>query len=158
MIKKSAFSRIFLFLSPKTPSPTIKILSRKFSCTFLINTSLYPKRSGPYKEIFTRDEEKDGGTGFHNKTVRSKKGEMHGFEQSIHITLPPLSTLYFSVPAPKKAAAPKKTAAPKAKAAAAKTKTAAAKTKASAAKKEPAAKAAPKKRAMKKAAGDATEK
>ena len=114
--------------------------------------------TGSYKEIFTSDEEKYGGTGFHNKTVRSKKGEMHGFEQSIHITLPPLSTLYFSVPAPKKPAAPKKTAAPKTKAAAAKTKTAAAKTKASAAKKEPAAKAAPKKRAVKKAAGDATEK
>ena len=123
-----------------------------------VNYALGVPAAGSYKEIFTSDEEKYGGTGFHNKTVRSKKGEMHGFEQSIHITLPPLSTLYFSVPAPKKAAAPKKTAAPKAKATAAKTKTAAAKTKASAAKKESAAKAAPKKRAVKKAAGDATEK
>ena len=123
-----------------------------------VNYALGVPAAGSYKEIFTSDEEKYGGTGFHNKTVRSKKGEMHGFEQSIHITLPPLSTLYFSVPAPQKAAAPKKTAAPKAKAAAAKTKTAAAKTKTSAAKKEPAAKAAPKKRAVKKAAGDASKK
>ena len=123
-----------------------------------VNYALGVPAAGSYKEIFTSNEEKYGGTGFHNKTVRSKKGEMHGFEQSIYITLPPLSTLYFSVPAPKKAAAPKKTAAPKAKAAAAKTKTAAAKTKASAAKKEPAAKAAPKKRAVKKAARDASKK
>ena len=63
-----------------------------------------------------------------------------------------------TAPAPKAEEKTVPAAAPKAKAAAAKTKTAAAKTKASAAKKESAAQAAPKKRAVKKAAGDATEK
>ena len=29
---------------------------------------------------------------------------MHGFEQHVSLTLPPLSTLYFSVPAPRKKA------------------------------------------------------
>ena len=37
-----------------------------------------------------------------NGTVRSKKGAMHGFDQHVSLTLPPLSTLYFSVPAPRK--------------------------------------------------------
>lgn len=57
--------------------------------------------AGYYKEIFTSEDQKYGGSGYHNKTVRTRKGEMHGFKQSIHITLPPLSTMYFSVPAEK---------------------------------------------------------
>ena len=41
-----------------------------------------------------------GGAGtVHNKAVRSKKKPLHGFEQSITITLPPMSVLYFEVPA-----------------------------------------------------------
>ena len=62
----------------------------------------------------------------HNKAVRTHKKPMHGFEQSITITLPPMSTLYFEVPTKRtrKAAADKidkagkKTAAKKAKTAA----------------------------------------
>ena len=53
-----------------------------------------------------------GGSGaVHNKPVRTHKKPMHGFEQSITITLPPMSTLYFEVPTKRTA----KTAADKAK-------------------------------------------
>ena len=38
----------------------------------------------------------------HNAPVRSVKGAMHGFDQHIKIDLPPLSTIYFSVPMPRK--------------------------------------------------------
>ena len=34
----------------------------------------------------------------HNKPVRTHKKPQHGFEQSITVTLPPMSTLYFEVP------------------------------------------------------------
>ena len=47
-----------------------------------------------------------------NGTVRSKKGEMHGFEQHVSLTLPPLSTMYFQVPAARKPRAQKEEAAP----------------------------------------------
>ena len=46
--------------------------------------------SGTYKEILNSDDEAFGGSGsVHNKAVRSKKKPLHGFEQSITITLPP---------------------------------------------------------------------
>ena len=57
--------------------------------------------SGSYKEILSSDEARFGVSGFHNRAARSKKGEMHGFDQHITLTLPPLSTLYFQVPQPK---------------------------------------------------------
>ena len=57
---------------------------------------------GSYKEILNSDDPKYGGSGVTNGTVRSKKGEMHGFEQHISLTLPPLSTMYFQVPAARK--------------------------------------------------------
>ena len=57
---------------------------------------------GSYKEILNSDDPKYGGSGVTNGTVRSKKGEMHGFEQHVSLTLPPLSTLYFQVPAARK--------------------------------------------------------
>ncbi len=63
--------------------------------------------AGSYKEVLNSDDVKYGGTGVTNGTVRSKKGAMHGFEQHITLTLPPLSTLYFSVPAPRKKPAKK---------------------------------------------------
>ena len=81
--------------------------------------------SGTYKEILNSDDAAFGGSGqYHNKSVRSKKVPMHGFDQSITLTLPPLSTIYFEVPAPRaprsakttktaKAAAEKGTAAKK---------------------------------------------
>ena len=86
--------------------------------------------SGTYKELLNSDDAAFGGSGaVHNKAQRSKKKPMHGFEQSITLTLPPMSTLYFEVPV-KRAAKPKAEA-EKAKPAAAKktaktTKTAAA--------------------------------
>ena len=58
--------------------------------------------SGNYKEIMNSDDEKYGGTGLTNGTVHSKAVPMHGLDQSITVTLPPLSTLYFAVPSPRK--------------------------------------------------------
>ena len=68
--------------------------------------------AGTYKEVLNSDDEAFGGSGaVHNKPVRTHKKPMHGFEQSITITLPPMSTLYFEVPTKRTA----KTAADKAK-------------------------------------------
>ena len=64
---------------------------------------------GSYKEILNSDDKKYGGSGVTNGTVKAEKGEMHGFEQHISLTLPPLSTVYFQVPAARKPRA-KKTA------------------------------------------------
>ena len=56
--------------------------------------------AGTYKEVLNSDDEAFGGSGaVHNKSVRTHKKPLHGFEQSITITLPPMSTLYFEVPA-----------------------------------------------------------
>ena len=66
--------------------------------------------AGAYKEVLNSDDEEFGGSGaVHNKSVRTHKKPLHGFEQSITITLPPMSTLYFEVPAKRtrKAAADK---------------------------------------------------
>ena len=57
--------------------------------------------------ILNSDDPKYGGSGVTNGTVRSKKGEKHGFEQYVSLTLPPLSTLYFQVPAARKPRAKK---------------------------------------------------
>lgn len=85
--------------------------------------------SGTYKELLNSDDAAFGGSGaVHNKAQRSKKKPMHGFEQSITLTLPPMSTLYFEVPV-KRAAKPKaeaEKAKPAAKKTAKTTKTAAA--------------------------------
>ena len=55
--------------------------------------------AGTYKEILNSDDEEFGGSGaVHNKSVRTQKKPLHGFDQSITITLPPMSTLYFEVP------------------------------------------------------------
>ena len=97
--------------------------------------------AGSYKEILNSDDAAFGGSGLHhNKSVRSKKVPMHGFDQSITLTLPPLSTLYFEVPAAR-AAKPKtsKAAAEKGAAKTAK-KPAAKKTEKAAGEKKPAAK------------------
>jgi len=73
--------------------------------------------AGWYQEILNSDDVKYGGTGVHNKKMRSKKGKMHGMENTLTLTIPPLSTIYFEVPQPaekkpKKPAA-QKTAQPK---------------------------------------------
>ena len=84
--------------------------------------------AGTYKEVLSSDDTKYGGAGITNGSLRSKKGARHGFEQYISVTLPPLSTVYFSVPAPRKkpekkpAAAAEKKPAAKAKKPAAKAK------------------------------------
>ena len=62
---------------------------------------------GSYKEILTSDDKKYGGSGVTNGTVKAEKGEMHGFEQHISLTLPPLSTVYLQVPAARKPCAKK---------------------------------------------------
>ena len=55
--------------------------------------------SGTYKELLNSDDVAFGGAGTeHNKTVRSKKKPLHGFDQSITVTLPPMSALYYEVP------------------------------------------------------------
>ncbi len=49
--------------------------------------------------MLNSDDEAFGGSGaVHNNSVRTHKKPLHGFEQSITITLPPMSTLYFEVP------------------------------------------------------------
>ena len=73
---------------------------------------------GSYKEILNSDDPKYGGSGVTNGTVRSKKGERHGFAQHVSLTLPPLSTIYFQVPAARKPRAKKTGAAAKTEAAA----------------------------------------
>ena len=45
--------------------------------------------AGTYKEVLNSDDEAFGGSGaVHNKSVRTHKKPLHGFEQSITITLP----------------------------------------------------------------------
>ena len=66
---------------------------------------------GTYKELLNSDDVKYGGGGVHNPAKRTRKKPMHGFDQSIQLTLPPLSTVYLAVPETK--AQPKKTAAKK---------------------------------------------
>ncbi len=61
--------------------------------------------SGSYRLLFSSDMAEFGGHDFCNATVRSRKGEMHGFAQSIGVTIPPLSFSVYSVPSP---AAPEK--------------------------------------------------
>ena len=73
--------------------------------------------AGEYTELLSSDAAEFGGSGFSNGKVKSKKGEMHGFEQHITLTLPPMSTMYFTVPTPRtpaKKTAEKKPAARKA--------------------------------------------
>ena len=66
---------------------------------------------GSYKELFSSDAPQYGGSGFHNRTKRTRKKPMHGFEQSISVHLPAMSTLYFQVPDKDKATSAKKSTA-----------------------------------------------
>lgn len=51
--------------------------------------------SGIYEEVFSSDAVEYGGSGISNGTsIRSSQPPMHGCEQSISLTLPPLSVLY----------------------------------------------------------------
>ena len=116
--------------------------------------------AGTYKEVLNSDDEAFGGSGaVHNKSVRTHKKPLHGFEQSITITLPPMSTLYFEVPTKRtrKAADPAETADTVKKTAAKKTAAKTTKTaKAKAEKAEPAVKEEkPKKTSTRKAKAEA---
>ncbi len=61
---------------------------------------------GQYRQLLSSDEERFGGTGLDNGTVRSRAGEMHGFAQYISVSLPPLSAVYFRVPKKRAGTAP----------------------------------------------------
>lgn len=51
---------------------------------------------GTYIEVFNSDSKEFGGEGISNsKPIKSDKEAMHGFEQSISITLPPMSVIFF---------------------------------------------------------------
>lgn len=69
-------------------------------------------RAGTYKELLSSDAVEFGGTGLHNPPIRAKKKAAHGQEYSIEVTLPPMSTVYFSVPVPKSTATQKTTKTP----------------------------------------------
>ena len=52
-------------------------------------------KEGEYKAILSSDSTKYGGTGVRLLKRKTVKIPMHGFEQSISATLPPLSTVYY---------------------------------------------------------------
>ncbi len=50
---------------------------------------------GIYEEVFSSDDKKYGGSGITNgNSIRSSEPGMHGFAQSISLTLPPLSAIF----------------------------------------------------------------
>jgi len=58
--------------------------------------------AGTYKEIFNTDLKKFGGEGRRNrKLAKAKAGYIHGFDQYISVSLPPLTTLVFQKIKPK---------------------------------------------------------
>ena len=52
-------------------------------------------KTGEYKPVLSSDSAKYGGSGTRLRKVKTKDIKMHGFDQSISITLPPLSTVYY---------------------------------------------------------------
>ncbi|MCG2459581.1 1,4-alpha-glucan branching protein GlgB [Flavobacteriaceae bacterium F89] len=50
-------------------------------------------KPGKLKEILNSDDKKYGGSGSSNKVIKTSKIPCHGYEKSIEITLPPLSTI-----------------------------------------------------------------
>lgn len=52
--------------------------------------------SGTYTEVFNTDDERYGGNGISNKNVKTEKIPMHDLEQSMALTLPPFSVMYFT--------------------------------------------------------------
>lgn len=51
-------------------------------------------QKGKYKLIFNSDDKKFGGTGMTEKTFTTQHFSMHGFDESISMTLAPLSVIY----------------------------------------------------------------
>jgi len=54
--------------------------------------------SGVYKEIFNSDLKEYGGWGHSNEDIKSEDIPMHGFKQSISLTVPPLAIVCFALP------------------------------------------------------------
>ncbi|MCM4169920.1 1,4-alpha-glucan branching protein GlgB [Arenibacter sp. TNZ] len=52
-------------------------------------------KSGQLKEIFNSDDQKYGGTGMKNGTLKISKTPWHGFDKSVEITIPPLGVVVF---------------------------------------------------------------
>ena len=63
---------------------------------------------GTYTEVFSTDAAEFGGGGITNGTFDTDAVPMHGFEQSMELTIPPLSVLYFKLVKEKKRPAPRK--------------------------------------------------
>ena len=68
---------------------------------------------GQYAEVFNTDLKEFGGSGVTNGMVKTDPEPMHGYEQSLELTLPPLSVTFYELkralrrPAPKRRAAAK---------------------------------------------------
>ena len=69
---------------------------------------------GSYKLLFNSDDVEFGGSGVAAKSVRSQAIPMHGFDNSISLTLAPLSTMFFKPVPYKKRKSTKKSAPSKA--------------------------------------------
>lgn len=53
-------------------------------------------QKGVYKEVFNTNLKKFGGSGLRNRKLLATRDElMHGFEQYISVTVPPLTTMVF---------------------------------------------------------------
>ena len=52
---------------------------------------------GTYAEVFNTDAAEFGGSGISNGTIESETEPMHGFAQSLSLTLPPLSVLFLQL-------------------------------------------------------------
>ena len=63
---------------------------------------------GEYTEVLSSDAAEFGGGGVTNGALQSRPGEMHGFEQYISVTLPPLSAVVFRAPKAPPAEKPRK--------------------------------------------------
>ena len=66
-------------------------------------------RAGVYKELLNSDDTAFGGSGVANEPLRARKQPMHGFEYSISLRIPAMSTIVFKTPAPKKKTTVEKT-------------------------------------------------
>ncbi len=66
---------------------------------------------GIYKEVFNTDDVAFGGTGVQNGSKETDLEPMHGFKQSLELTVPPLSVIYLQLEKEKKPPAPRKTSA-----------------------------------------------
>ena len=53
--------------------------------------------SGTYTPVLSSDKAKYGGHGTRLRTVKSEKKAFHGFDDSIKVTVPPLSTVYYQL-------------------------------------------------------------